>query len=283
MQLARAFGCGLCYNTYRTLVKGRQEIHMLHQRRAEIIDKVKTNRMVKVTDLMKEYQVSIETIRRDLEYLEQTGYLKRVYGGAVLHGLYGEEPTYAHREVVNYREKQAIGAAAAALVEDGDTLFVDVGTTTLESIAFLRDKKNLTIITNATLIAQEAVKQDNCRVILLGGELRPGELSVSGHLTNQSLGQFYANKLLMGIGGISLHSGVTDYHIEESHTRRIMLERSDTVIGVADYSKFCVTAMNFICPAKAVHKLVTDWSTPSKTVKEFRAFGLDVIVADPIQ
>lgn len=238
--------------------------------------------MVKVTDLMKEYGVSIETVRRDLEYLEKSGYLKRVYGGAVLHGLYGQEPAYEHREIVNYEEKKAIGAKTAELIDDGDTLIIDVGTTTLEVVHCLKGKKNLTVITNATLIAQEIVQNEGCRVILLGGELRPGELAVSGHISDQNLQYFYANKLLMGVGGISLQSGCTDYHVEEANTRRIMLERSDMVIAVADYSKFGVTAMNFVCPPGRIDKLVTDWSTPSQTIREFREKGIDIIIADKI-
>lgn len=253
---------------------------MLHERRSEIIEKVRKLRMVKVSDLMDEYQVSIETIRRDLEYLEKTGYLKRVYGGAVAHGLYGQEPTYSQREIVNYEEKRAIGAKAAELIDDGDTLIIDLGTTALEVVSCLSGKKDLTIITNATLIAQEAINYENCRVILLGGILRPGELSVSGHISDQNLSGFYANKLIMGVGGVSLDSGYTDYHLQEANTRRIMLEHADKVIAVADYSKFGVTAMNYICPANRIEKLVTDWSTPSKTIKEFREEGIDIIVAD---
>ena len=86
---------------------------MLHQRRNQIINKITEKRMVKVSDLMNDFKVSIETIRRDLEFLEKHGYLKRVYGGAVLSGLYGQEPAYEHREVVNYYEKKAIAAKTA--------------------------------------------------------------------------------------------------------------------------------------------------------------------------
>lgn len=253
---------------------------MLQERRNEIVEKIKVDRMVKVSDLMKEHGVSIETVRRDLEYLENAGYLKRVYGGAVLHGLYGEEPDYAHREVINYQEKRAIASCAAKFIEDGDTLFVDVGTTTLETVYCLRRKKNLTVITNATLIAREIVKYEGCRVIMLGGELRQGELSVSGFLCEQSLHHFYANKMLMGVGGISLHSGVTDYHSAEAQIRRIMLERSDDVIAVADYSKFGVTAMNAVCPVNKLNKLITDWSTSPEIIAEFRNDGVEVVVAE---
>ena len=253
---------------------------MLQQRRSEIIEKIKANRMVKVADLVNEYQVSIETIRRDLEHLESAGYLRRVYGGAVVDGLLGQEPVYSHREVINYEEKKAIGIKAAELIEDGDTLFIDVGTTTLEVARNLKDKKNITVITNATLIANEMITVDNCRVIILGGELRPGELSVSGHICDTNLKNFYANKLIMGVGGISLQSGYTDYHVNEANTRRSMIERAGKIIAVADHCKFGVTAMNFICPITRVEKLVTDWSIPKETIKEFHETGINLIIAN---
>lgn len=253
---------------------------MLQKRRSEIIEKIKVQRMVKVSDLVNEYQVSIETIRRDLEYLESRGYLRRVYGGAVIDGLLGQEPVYSHREVINYEEKRAIGIKAAELIEDGDTLFIDVGTTTLEVARNLKDKKDITVITNATLIANEVIKSGNCRVILLGGELRSGELSVSGHICDDNLQKFYANKLIMGVGGVSLQNGCTDYHINEAKTRRCMIERAGKIIAVADYSKFGVTAMNFICPINRVEKLVTDWSIPRETIKEFRENGINVLIAN---
>ena len=253
---------------------------MLQQRRQEILEKVRTQRMVKVLDLVKEYGVSVETIRRDLEYLESAGLLRRVYGGAVAHGLYGQEPTYSYREMVNYREKAAIGIKAAQLIEDGDTVIFDVGTTCLEVARNLKNKKDLTIITNATLIAHEMLRQNNCRVILLGGEMRAGELSVSGYIADRNLKDFYANKMIMGVGGVTVERGYTDYHLQEANTRRCMIEQSDLVIAVADYSKIGVTAMNFVCDISRVEKLVTDWSTPEPVLRAFRDKGVEVIVAE---
>ena len=252
---------------------------MQQERRSEIVDRIKQNRMIKVADLVKEYQVSVETIRRDLEYLENAGFLRRVYGGAVAGGLYSNEPVYSHREMVNYNQKRAIGAKAAELIDDGDILFIDVGTTTLEVARNLIHKKNLTVITNASLIAREMVQKPDCRVILLGGELRPGELSVSGYLCDQNLGNFYANKLIMGVGGVSIQNGYTDYHPGEANTRRCMIERTDMIIAVADNSKFGVTAMNFICTINRVEKLVTDSAIPEEIIRDYQKNGIDLIIA----
>lgn len=256
---------------------------MLHERRRQIIDKIAKNHMVKVSDLVREFNVSIETIRRDLEYLEKRGYLKRVYGGAVPHGFYGQEPSYAHREVINHREKQAIAAKAATLIDDGDTLFMDVGTTTLEVARCLGTKNNLTVITNATLIGHTLMAQNKCRVILLGGELRPNELSVSGFLCSASIQYFHANKAIIGVGGITVEGGITDYHTEEAEIRRAMISRADMVIAVADHSKFGVSTLNCICETDRIDVLVTDWNIPSDTLAEYRSAGLNVIVAERLK
>ena len=255
---------------------------LVQERRCSIIAKVNEHRMVKVTDLMDEFGVSIETVRRDLEHLEKLGHLQRVYGGATAPGIYGEEPAYRNREILNYEEKRAIGRKTAELVTDGDTLFMEVGTTMLEVAACLRDKKRLTVITNATQIATEMLHNPDCNVILLGGEMRAGELATSGAMAEANLQNFYANKLIMGVGGISMASGITDYNIPEASVRRAMITRAKTVIAVADYSKFGVTAMNCICPVSAVDTLVVDWSVPNKTLTEFRAAGLAVHVGERI-
>lgn len=255
---------------------------MNHERRSLIINKIKQERMVKVSELIAEFKVSIETIRRDLEYLEKQGILKRVYGGAVIAGMYGEEPTYSHREVKNFIEKKAIGVKAAQLIDDGDTIFIDVGTTTREVAANLLGKKNLTVITNATLVAHELIKNESCRVLLLGGEIRKGELSVSGFLTDKNMEYFNANKLIIGVGGLTLSNGITDYNIEEANTRRLMIKHADTVIAVADYSKFGVTAMNNVCSIKDIDILVTDCSVSQKIVSEYKQAGINVVMAPQV-
>jgi DeoR/GlpR family transcriptional regulator of sugar metabolism len=237
---------------------------IVEERRAKIVEMLKYERALKVSALMQTFGVSVETIRRDLEYLEDEGFLKRVYGGAIRTGVFGEEPTYEKREVINLAAKKAIALEAAKLIENGDTVFVDIGTTCLEVAKLLSDKQNLTIITNSFMIAKEATDFPSCRVFLLGGELRKGELSVSGFLASTNINCFNADKALIGAGGITLESGVTDYHPEEAYVRRIMIERSKYCIVVADSSKFGVVAMNAVCPLDAIGVLVTDEGIPAE-------------------
>ena len=250
---------------------------MLHERRKKIIEQIREQKTLKIIDIQQTYDISVETARRDLDYLEKKGYLKRVYGGAILGELLGQEPTYQQREVINLEYKKAIASKAAEYINDGDTLFLDVGTTTLQVALALVGKKDLTVITNATFIAQ-TLAQMGMRTILLGGELRKGELSVSGALCTSMIELFHADKVILGVGGIT-QDGISDYHLEEVYCRKSMIRHSTKVIAVTDYSKFGLAVMNKICSLDEIDLLITDDSVSSRTLSEYRAKGLEIAVA----
>ncbi len=243
---------------------------LAQERRQIIIDLINKHRVVKVQDLMATFNVSIETVRRDLDFLESQGYLRKVYGGAVLSKRLADEPSYSAREVANLEEKRQIGIKCAELVEDGETLIIDLGTTTLEVAKNLKDKRNLTIITNAINIALELINIKDFRVFFAGGRLRYGDLSCSGFLTEDFLRQFNVDKAIIGVGGITLEDGISDYHVDESGTRRVMIEQSNKVIAVADYSKFGVKAFTKVCDLEDIDVLVTDWNVDEHLLKKYK-------------
>ena len=253
---------------------------MLHDRRATIVQMITSERMVKVSDLIKTFNVSIETIRRDLKYLEDAGYIKRVYGGAVVKSMYGLEPDYSSREIKNYSEKVAIGRKTVELVDDGDTIVIDIGTTTLEFARALKGKKKVTVITNAIQIAAALVVDDNIRVIMLGGNVRKGDLSTSGFLSENDISLFNVDKIFLGIGGLTIEEGITDYHIEESNLRRHILKKTHMVIGLADFSKFGVIAMNKVCDIEKINFLITDDKTDKLMISKIRTLGIKVLIAE---
>ena len=244
---------------------------MLAQERHQIIlDLLNKNRVVKVQDLMATFNVSIETVRRDLDHLESQGFLRKVYGGAVISKKLAEEPSYSVREVAHLEEKKQIGVKCAELVEDGETLIIDLGTTTLEVAKNLKQKKNLTVITNAINIALELINVKDFRVFLAGGRLRYGDLSCSGFLTSDFLKQFNVDKAIIGVGGITLKDGISDYHVDEAGTRRLMIEQSNNVIAVTDYSKFGVKAFTKVCDLSDIDVLVTDWNVNEHLLRKYR-------------
>ena len=241
---------------------------MLQSRREKIMEMIQAERMIKVSDLIKQFGVSIETIRRDLEFLEKEGLLTRVYGGAVLNQKKAAEPLYEHREVKNYEEKAAIARRAVELIEDGDVLGIDIGTTAREFARALLGKRKVIVLTNSMPIAEILSGDDDIRVIMLGGEVRKGEFSVSGFVAENIMQHFNLDKYILGIGGITVENGITDYHIEETNLRRVMLSRAQKVIGLADYSKFGVIAMNTVCPLSRMDVLVTDGRAGSEHHRE---------------
>ena len=251
---------------------------MVHERHERIIKLINTNRMVKVTELMKEFDVSIETVRRDLELLEKKGYLKRVYGGAIPNSPKGVEPSYTSREVSHLTEKTAIAEKVLELVEDRDTVVIDLGTTTLEAAKKLVSKEGLTVLTNSLPIATELIANESFKIFLLGGQLRNRELATSGALSVDFLSHFRVDKAIIGPGGITAKNGITDYHFEEAQVRKKMIDIADTVIAVADYSKIGVSAFTQVCELNEVDIIVTDWNVSQKALQELRTEKNQVIV-----
>lgn len=241
---------------------------LLAQERKEIIlQTLFREGKVKVLSMAEQLGVSSETIRRDLDALEAEGRLYRVYGGAVRSGYEHGEPTFQQRTELYVDAKKKIGERAAELIEDGDTIALDVGTTMMELAKSIVGKKNLTILTNSLPIASclsEALQHNRFtgKVFVLGGELNPEQQSLTGPLCEQIMGQFYLNKAFLSIGGLSLAGGVTDYDLNEAYISRQFAKSAREVIVLADQSKIGVQAFTQIAPLDDVDLIVSDQEAP---------------------
>lgn len=251
------------------------------ERKQIILEMIERDHMVKAAELVERFGVSVETVRRDLEELERNGSLRRVYGGAVLGTIYGPEPSYKNRQIVNAAKKRAIAATVYELIQAGDTLFLDGGTTMQEIARCIAEgeKRGITAITSSVKIACEIVQNSDCSVILLGGVLTGGEHLTTGVLCSSNLQRFHANKIIMGAAGISPFYGVTDCSVDIGATKRDMIARSDQVICAADASKFGRTATNCICDIGQISTLVTDWSAEPQQYTYCVEAGVRVIQA----
>ena len=250
-------------------------------RREEILRLLETERAVHAGTLAARFGVSGETVRRDLEGLEREGLLRRVHGGAVPNTGFSVEPDFDRRESKNDAEKRAIGRRAAELVEDGDTVFIDVGTTTLELARALRGGPAVTVITGSLLIALTLKDEERARVILLGGQVRGGEGTTSGHWAEEMADGFQADKLFLGVGALTAGEGVMDYHIAETNLRRHCIRHARQVIALADYSKLGIKALNVICPAGRLDVLVTDPKADPRQLRALREQGVEILTAHP--
>lgn len=228
------------------------------ERRQTILSQLDLEGKVQVHFLAERFAVTTETIRRDLDRLEKEGRLRKVYGGAVRIRSGNNEPTFMKRSQMNLLDKQAIGRLAASLIQDGETVILDNGTTTLEIMRQLTDRAHVTVITNSVPVLNCALEQFQGKIIFAGGEVNAAYQAAVGITAHELLGQFKVNKAFISAGGLSLAEGITDYHLEEALISRKMMERAEESILVADHSKFGVTTFAQIAPMEHISMVLTD-------------------------
>jgi DeoR/GlpR family transcriptional regulator of sugar metabolism len=242
-------------------------LHLLEQR--------ENARVSELSDLL---GVSVATIRRDLNKLREMGEIERFHGGAVISLPSAPEPPVIQRSGENIAEKERIGKAAAALVQDGDVIFIGSGTTALEVARNLLGIKNLTVITNALTVVNMLSNEENITLVTTGGIFRRSELSFIGHLAEHALSELRPQKVIMGIRAISLQDGLTNDYLPEVNTDRAIIYAASEVIVVADHSKFGKVSTAFVAPISAIRKLVTDAQTSKEIIASIQAQGVEVIV-----
>lgn len=249
------------------------------ERQQRIAQFIRERRRATVAELSERFGVSQATIRRDLEKLDRRGEIRRAHGGAVALERAAPEPPVVQRMSECEEEKRKIGQAAARLIQDGETIFLGSGTTTLEVARNLGDKKDLTVITNALTIANQLADNRNITLIITGGLFRHSELSMIGYICEQALRELRADKVIMGMRAISIEEGLTNDDLSETMTDRAIIQFAPEVILVADHSKFGTVSTALVAPVSAVHKLVTDDKAPRDMVAKLRELGIDVILA----
>ena len=254
------------------------------ERQSQIVGIVQDRGRIEIPDICEKFDVSEMTARRDLNELDRQGLLRRVHGGATANLGRSYEPPFHTRAVKNRSVKTAIGLKAAELIYDGDSIALDVGTTTLEIVQGLTGKRNLTILTNglgiANLLVDNLSLEASARLILTGGVVRPGELSMIGAIPEQVYQEFHVDKAFIGIGGISLEVGLTEYNVEDARIKHMLILSAREKIVVADGTKFGVTTFASVAPLSAIDKIVTDRSAPADIIEEIRKQGVEVVFAD---
>ena len=247
------------------------------ERRSKIIEFINQKNTVTNQELMEIFNISIETVRRDLNYLEKAGVIEKVYGGAIKKNYLKVEPKYIRREKENLKEKQAIAIETEKLISQNDSVFFDLGTTVFLVAECLETGKDINSFTNSLRTAIE-LSDKGVNVVLPGGELRNGEYAISGSIAENNMKNFNVDKAIIGVGGID-ENGVTDFIIKEASIRSQMIKNAQTVIAVADYSKFGVRAICNICNISDIDILVTDNKAPKDFIKKIAKKGVKVIIA----
>jgi DeoR family transcriptional regulator of aga operon len=232
-----------------------------------------------VPELSDQFDVSEATIRRDLEELDGMGWVRRTHGGAVRTEQANKEPPMVQRKSEQILEKQNIGRAAAKLVKAGQTIFFGSGTTVLEVVKQLPRDIQLTAITNSLPVANHLADFSNIGLIIIGGMLRKNELSMVGHIAEQSVREFRADIAILGMYAIDTHHGFTNDYLPETMTDRALFSIAPRVIVVADHTKFGRVSSVLVAPVTAAQILITDHQTPPERIQELIDRGIEVIQA----
>lgn len=252
---------------------------LAQERRQHIFKDIEASGVASVRDLARRFDVSTITVVRDLQELEQEGLIRRVHGGAISMRGTSYEPPFSAREAQFSPEKLRIACKAAELVADGDSILLDVGTTVLEVARALKGTRNLTVLVTNLRAALELANQTAIQVIMMGGKLRPSELSLVGHLTEETLRTFQVDKAFIGIGGITLEHGLTEFNFDEAGTKRAMIERARQKIVVADHTKFGKVMLNAVSPLNAVDLIITGNELDESFIRQMEEAGITFLLA----
>ncbi len=244
------------------------------QRRQEILRAVRSG-TAHVSDLAESFGVSEMTVRRDLRTLADDGKLERVHGGAI--DTHVERP-FAQIEVERLDGKDRIGAAAAALVEDGQTVMIDIGTSTLQVARHLHGR-SITVVTTNLAVLEELLPDRGIELVLPGGIVRRNYRSLVGVVAEDSLRQLKADVAFLGTSAIDADLGVWDTTMVEVPIKRLMIAAADCVVLVADAAKFSMSGVVRVCGPESLDHIVTDAPPPAASRAIIDAAGIEVTVA----
>ena len=253
---------------------------LVEERRRLIVDQVERDGRATVEDLAARFKISPVTIRADLEALARNAAIVRSHGGAVSTPAQSLDTPLSIKETRCQGQKRRIGQAAAKLVEDGETIILDSGSTTVEIARALRTRKwtNLTVITNGLHIALELEAVPAIRVMMLGGLLRANSHALVGPSAEQILAQLSADRLFLGVDGIDPEVGVTTPDPQEATLNAQMIRVSREVIAVFDSSKFGQRTLSVIAPLSALHCAITDASADEKYLQALRDSSVKIVL-----
>ncbi|MCC6496907.1 MAG: DeoR/GlpR transcriptional regulator [Propionibacteriaceae bacterium] len=233
-------------------------------RRSWITQLVQESGVVRTMELAETLHVSVETIRRDLAALEREGVLERVHGGAASVGQrLSEEPSFLDRSKLGESAKSRIGLAAAGMIPDGSTVFLDVGTTSLQVARALPQGFRGIVATNSLPVATELASRPQVELLVSGGQLRAGDMAMAGQHAQRLFEELRADVAFLGSGGVHAVSGLTDFHLDEVVVRRVMMRNSAQSWALADSSKFSVIAPYHVADWAGLSGLVTDEEPPA--------------------
>lgn len=247
------------------------------ERQQHILQFIRNNKVVKLVTLTKEFNVSMETIRRDIQQLVQEKKIEKFYGGVKY--IEPVEGLMDNRLTQQLTEKIAIAKACASLVDHGDCIFIDSGSTTYQMTPFLLGKEKLTVVTNSLPVAFDLIGS-TIEVMIIGGRVRHSEKSVTSNDFLFRFDHLNINKAFICASGVTLEKGISDFSLEEAMTRKQLINISQTVYVATDSTKFNKDVAIQVCPLDEVDMILTDNGLPKETLHQFTEAGIQLKVVD---
>lgn len=251
-----------------------ERIHQIHELLRE-------RKRISLDELCEIFGVSKNTIRRDISELEEAGAIKKVYGGIVLQEaeITPLEP-FATREIRNINEKKKIAAAAAALVNDGEVIYIDSGTTTMHLLPHLAEKQFLTIVTASVYVLDLATRYGNLTVISTGGNLQAPINALVGPSVLECIRNYNFSKIFLASTGISVEHGATNASPLECEIKKELVQKDCPKYLLVDNSKFDVASLMTYSDLKAVDYVITDSRPADKFLEYFAANNIELILPE---
>lgn len=253
---------------------------LAEQRRRKILKLLEEKGGVKTSKLSSKFSVSEITIRKDLDRLEDKGKLKRTHGGAVKKESTFFEPSHDEKALVNMPEKKAIGKAVATQIDNNTTVFLSTGTTTMQVIPHLDEKKDLRVITNSLNNGYKLAESTNVNFSLIGGDFRRKSYALVGPMAEENLNDIFVDEVILGVNGISFEEGLTTPSPREAKICRKLISIAKSLVVAVDHTKFGTVVHSKIADVEEIDLLVTDDQVVEKYRKEFRELDLNWVESE---
>lgn len=248
------------------------------ERRNAILASLSIEGKVIVSDLSRKFDVTEETIRRDLEKLDNEGLAKKTYGGAVASSNLNVDLPYTVRKRANVERKQRIAEKIGAMIHDGDYLMLDASSTAIFVTKYIKDRKNITLITNSVEILLDLADKEDWNILSTGGTLKNGSLSMVGASAEKMIRGFHVDLAVCSSKGIDLNMGITDSNEKDSQIKQAIFAAAERKILAVDGTKFDKISFVHVCDVGEVDAIVTDTMPSERWVEYLKHKNVDLIV-----
>ena len=249
------------------------------ERRQFILQMLQTHGSVNIAELAERLEVSSMTIRRDLNSFAEEGLITMAHGGAILNKGSLFEFNAFYKQSEKTIEKKMMAQEAIGYINEGDSVFLDSGTTVKEVADLCVTKKNIVILTHSLLVANALSESDSVRVVMCPGEFRKISMAYMGPLTTEFISKFKIDTLFLGVEGVDLDSGVSVPDILDGATKISLVEQAERIICIADHSKFNKSFLFKICPLEKLDLIITDANLDRETIENFKRHDIPLIVS----